>query len=164
MSMCCYVNELPVKRPQKKVSDSKRTTSDPMFPGYINNSQIIFGGRIMSSIDKLAYMTAKEHAEQEVVTLSAYILFHKPVYPNYNLVLKSSVNYVGKTSMEVGVRVEAENSITGDIYHANTAYLTMVAIDQDKKSVIVPELVTKTYDEIRRRKEARQRLKILKNL
>ena len=83
--------------------------------------------------------------------------FHHPVYIGDVLTLKASVNYVGRTSMEVGVRVEAENLITGEVRHTGSAYLTFVALDADKRPILLPPLILETDEDRHRNKEAEER-------
>lgn len=83
--------------------------------------------------------------------------FHYPVYVGDLLTLKASVNYVGKTSMEVGVRVESENLITGEKRHTGSAYLTFVALDANKRPIQLPPLILETDDDRHRNAEAEER-------
>ncbi|MDD5082973.1 MAG: hotdog domain-containing protein, partial [Dehalococcoidales bacterium] len=83
--------------------------------------------------------------------------FHHPVFVGDLLTLKASVNLVGKTSMEVGVRVESENLISGQNWHTASAYLTYVSLDKDGRPVMIPPIILETEDELRRNREAQQR-------
>ncbi len=115
----------------------------------------------MKLIDTAAGVVAKRHAGSNVVTASIDSLdFHHPVYVGDVVFFKASINYVGNTSMEVGVRVEAENPITGEIRHTASAYLTFVALDETGKPRKVPHLILETEEEKRRHKEAERRRQI----
>ena len=93
-----------------------------------------------------------------VVTASIdYLQFVKPVFTGWIVNLKASVNYVGKTSMEVGVRVDAENPRTGETFHTASAYLSFVALDPNKKPVAIPPLAVESVDEKRRNADAMKR-------
>lgn len=102
-----------------------------VLPTHTNSLGTIFGGVVMSWIDIAAAITAQRHSRQPVVTASVDDLhFFAPIKLGWVVNLFASVNYVGKTSMEVGVRVEAENPQTGERFHSCSAYLTFVAVDQ----------------------------------
>jgi acyl-CoA hydrolase len=129
-----------------------------VLPSHTNSLRTIFGGVVMSWIDIAAAISAQRHARTAVVTASIDSLsFVAPVYEGWVVNLKASVNFVAKTSMEVGVRVEAENPRTGEHFHTSTAYLTFVAIGPDGRPVPIPPLTPETPDEVRRFKEAKQR-------
>lgn len=118
----------------------------------------VFGGTILRLVDEVASIVAFKHARSNVVTASIdRIDFHSPVYVGDMLRLIASINYVHKTSMEVGVRAEAENPLTGDIRHTGTCYLTYVALDKNRKPIPVPRLKPQTEEEKRRWKEATER-------
>jgi acyl-CoA hydrolase len=105
-------------------------------------------------------MVASRHANANAVTASIdRVDFYSPVYVGDLLRLLASVNYTGKTSMEVGVRVEAENFRTGEVRHTASAYLTFVALDADGKPMQVPRIILGTGAEMRRNREARVRRK-----
>jgi len=112
----------------------------------------------MKLIDTAGGVAAARHARAHVVTASIDRLdFHHPVFIGDVLTLKASVNYVGKTSMEVGVRVEAENLLTGETRHTGSAYLTFVALDANKRPITLPPLVLETDAEKHRHQEAEER-------
>lgn len=118
----------------------------------------VHGGVVMKHIDSTAGIVAVRHASTNVVTASIDRLdFFSPVFIGDLLHLKASLNMVGRTSMEVGVRVEAENFITGEIRHTASAYLTFVALGDDGRPVEVPPLTLETEEENRRHQEARAR-------
>src|SRR5262245_11654637 len=145
-------------RPSKPVKESQHETSELMMPGDANNLGHVFGGVILSMMDKCAAIAAFRHSRASVVTASIdRVDFREPIFLGDLVVMKASVNYVGRTSMEVGVRVEAEELLTGRRRHTNSCYLTFVAVDGANRPVEVPELRPETPDEIRRFDAARQR-------
>ncbi len=118
----------------------------------------VHGGSIMKQVDNTAGLVAVRHTGGNVVTASIDRLnFHKPVYVGDILRIKSSINMVGSTSMEVGVSVDAENVLTGETRHTATAYLTFVALDEKGNPRKVPELILETDNDRRRNSEAIQR-------
>jgi acyl-CoA hydrolase len=118
----------------------------------------VHGGTIMKLIDTAAGIVARRHCRTNVVTASMDRLdFHEPVFIGELVLLRASINHTGKTSMEVGVRVEAENLLTGEVRHTNSAYLTMVALDEDRKPTPVPKIVPETEHEKRRFGEGQKR-------
>jgi len=129
-----------------------------VLPQHTNSLGNAFGGTIMSWIDICAAMAAQRHARQVVVTASMDRLdFLAPIKSGQLVNLRSSVNYVGRTSMEVGVRVEAEDTLTGARVHAASAYLTFVAIDGDGRASPVRPMTPATSDEKLRWQEAEAR-------
>lgn len=129
-----------------------------MLPQYTNSLGTAFGGTILSWIDVCAAMSAQRHARAVVVTASMdQIDFLAPIRGGQLVTLRSTVNYVGRTSMEVGVRVEAEDTITGVRVHAASAYVTFVALGEDGKPREVRRLDTHTAAEKLRFQEGRAR-------
>jgi len=123
-----------------------------------NTVGFVHGGTVMKLCDEAAGIAAIKHSRCRVVTAAMdRMTFLLPVHVGHLLTLKAAVNAVWRTSMEVGVRVEAENPRTGDVSHTNTAYLTMVAVDDGGHPLAVPPLVTETPDEKRREREAQVR-------
>ncbi len=115
----------------------------------------------MKLIDNTAGIVAGRHANSNVVTASIDRLdFHNPIYVSDLLVVHACINYVGRSSMEIGARVEAENFRTGERRHTASAYLTYVALDSEGKPMSVPPLILKTDEEKRRHQEAEERRKI----
>ena len=142
----------------KRVKESSVVIAQVMIPQDANPAGNIHGGVIMKLIDTAAAVVASRHARSNVVTVSIDRLdFHHPVFVGDLLFFKSSLNMVGRTSMEIGVRVEAENLITGDIRRTASAYLTYVALDKEGRPHKVPALIIETEEEIRRNREARMR-------
>jgi acyl-CoA hydrolase len=147
-----------VSRPSKPVKDSQHETSELMMPGDANNMGHVFGGVIMSMMDKCAAISAFRHCRAPVVTASIdRVDFREPIHLGDLVVMKSSVNFAGRTSMEVGVRVEAEELMTGRRRHTNSCYLTFVAVDKAGRPIEVPELRPETADEKRRFLAAQER-------
>lgn len=122
-----------------------------------NSAGFVHGGTVMRLVDEAAGLAAIKHSGRRVVTAGMdRMTFLTPVFVGELLRCSSSVNAVWRTSMEVGVRVEAENPFTGETRHTSTAYLTMVALE-DGKPVAAPRLVTESDEELRRQREAEVR-------
>ena len=150
---------------EKTVSKSRVEMTQAMLPMDANRAGNVYGGTIMKLIDTAAGIVAQRHCRTNVVTASMDRLdFHEPVLVGELVLLRASINYVGNTSMEVGVRVEAENMMTGEVRHTNSAYLTMVSLDENRKPAPVPKIVLETEDEKRRFKEGRMRAQHRKEL
>ena len=144
----------------KKVSDSKVIMHELILPNDTNILGNILGGRVMHFIDICAAMSAYKHARSAVVTASIdHLNFLSPAKKGDILILKSSVNYVSSTSMEIGVRVESENTMTGAITHTASAHLTFVALDSDRKPKKVEKIVPETKIEKERYRSADKRVK-----
>src|SRR5678816_326480 len=142
----------------RTVSESQHETSALMMPGDANNLGHVFGGVIMAMVDTTAAVAAIRHARATCVTASIdRVDFREPIHLGDLVVMKSSVNFVGRTSMEVGVRVEAEDMLTGNRRHTNSCYLTFVAVDRNGRPLEVPELVPESPDELRRNAAAAER-------
>jgi len=142
----------------KPVSASQVVMTQLVLPSHTNSIGSVFGGTVMSWIDIAAAICAQRHSNKEVVTASIDRLdFVAPVYKGWVVNLKASVNFVSRTSMEVGVRVDAENPKTGETFHTATAYLTFVALGSTGKPVEIPGLQLETEDEKRRFAEGQKR-------
>ena len=142
----------------KTVKDSVVVISHVMMPQDANPAGNVHGGVIMKLIDQIATVVAMRHARSIAVTASIdRIDFHYPIFVGNMLTLKASVNMVGTTSMEVGVRVEAENPLTGEVRHTASAYLTFVALDDYGKPTAVPGIIAETPDQLRRQSQAKER-------
>jgi uncharacterized protein (TIGR00369 family) len=142
----------------KKISESRVILAQAMNPENANPAGNVHGGDIMKLIDTAGGVAATRHARAHVVTASIDRMdFHHPVYIGDFLTLKASINYVGKTSMEVGVRVEAENLITGEKRHTGSAYLTFVALDHQKRPIQLQPLILETEEDEHRNREATAR-------
>lgn len=142
----------------KPVSASTVVMTQLVLPEHTNSLDSIFGGVIMSWIDICGAIAAQRHSAGDVVTASIDDLhFIAPVYKGWVVNLKSSVNFVAKTSMEVGVRIDAENPRTGGSFHTASAYLTFVGIGPDGKPRVVPPLILETSEDRRRHEQAQAR-------
>jgi uncharacterized protein (TIGR00369 family) len=142
----------------RPVSGSKTVMAKTMLPSDANPYGNVHGGEVMRLIDDCAGAAAIRHARTRVVTAFVDELsFLAPVYVGNLVTAKASVNHVGKTSMEVGVRVEAEDLETGKVVHVSSAYLVFVAIDAQGKPRALPPLIVETDDERRRMRAAEQR-------
>ena len=138
--------------------ESQHETSELMMPQHANALGHVFGGVVLSMMDTAAAVAAFRHARNNVVTVSIdRVDFREPVHVGDLVVMKASVNYVGRSSMEVGLRVEAEDLVSGVRRHTNSCYMTFVAIDRNGRPVEVPELKPETPDEQRRYAAARER-------
>ena len=135
----------------KTVAGSKTVMSRTMLPSDANPYGNVHGGEIMRLIDEVAGAAATRHARARVVTARIDELsFLAPVYVGHLVTAKASVNHVGRTSMEVGVRVDSEDLLTGGSVHVASAYLVFVAIDERGRPVPLPPLTAETADERRR--------------
>ncbi|MGA3297410.1 MAG: acyl-CoA thioesterase [Candidatus Bathyarchaeia archaeon] len=145
----------------KSPNESTTTVVRIMMPMDANVAGNVFGGAILRLIDEVASIAAYKHARNNVVTASIDRMdFFSPVYVGDLLRFIASINYVHRTSMEIGVRVEAENPISGMVRHTGTCFLTHVALDKQGKPVLVPPLKLETVEEKRRWAEAEVRRKI----
>jgi acyl-CoA hydrolase len=139
----------------KRSQDSRIVIIQQMTQQDANLAGNVHGGVVMKHIDSTAGIVAIRHASGNVVTASIDRLdFFSPVFIGDLLHLQASLNMVGRTSMEVGVRVEAENFLTGQVRHTASAYLTFVALGNDGRPVEVPPLILETEEEKRRHQEA----------
>lgn len=145
-------------RPTRPVQASQHESSEIMMPHHANNLGHVFGGDVLAMMDRTAAVAAIRHARGTCVTASIdRVDFREPIHVGDLVVMKASVNYVGRSSMEVGVRVEAEDMITGARRHTNSAYLTFVAIDRNGRPVELPALNPESADEWRRFEAAKER-------
>src|SRR5208282_5530266 len=144
--------------PGKTVSTSTSEIVEIVLPNDANLLGNMLGGRVMHLIDIAGALAANRHANSHVVTASVdYLDFRFPIHVGEWVVLKSSVNRVFHTSMEVGVKVFAENILTGERKHTSSAYVTFVAIDQERVPLEVPPLILETEADRRRFREAGER-------
>jgi uncharacterized protein (TIGR00369 family) len=140
---------------------SRTTITELMIPSYANFGGKIHGGILLSLMDKVAYACATKHAGAYVVTVSVdNVEFRQPVEVGELVSLHASVNYVGKSSLIVGIKVVAENIKTATVKHTNTSYFTMVAKDDEGKPTAVPPLILEDDIDIRRFLEAMKRKEI----
>jgi len=149
-------SEMPL--PFKTVHFSRTTITELMIPSYANFGGKIHGGILLSLMDKVAYVCAAKHAGNYCVTASIdTVNFLAPVEVGELVSLMASVNYVGKTSLVVGIRVVSENVKTNVVKHTNTSYFTMVAKNERNEPVAVPGLILENHEQIRRFEDARRR-------
>lgn len=149
----------------KHIEESQLVMTQLMLPSHSNFSGFIHGGYVLSLMDQVAFACASKHSGHYCVTASVNkVDFLNPIEVGDLLTLKASINYTGRTSMVVGLRVESENIKTGVIKHCNSSYFTMVAKGSDGKSTPVPGLILNSEESIRRftrsiirQKQAKQR-------
>lgn len=128
------------------------------MPNMANNMGNVFGGVILSLVDRVAAVVATRHARRPCVTVSVdQVDFKEPIYLGELVTAQASVNFTGRTSMEVGVRIESENLLTGKRRWTNSCYVTYVAVDERGKPTAVPPAVPETDEEKRRYKAAEAR-------
>ena len=144
----------------KPVSHSQVTMTQLMSPQDTNLFGNVFGGVILAAVDRIAYVCAARHSGGPCVTASFdQVDFRSPIQIGEIVTLEASINAVGKTSAEVGVRVSAENVQGDGRRHTNSCYVTMVAIDDAGHPIPMPRLVIETEDELRRYQDAEERKK-----
>ncbi|MGE0763169.1 MAG: acyl-CoA thioesterase [Bdellovibrionales bacterium] len=140
------------------VKDSITTMTELVLPQHTNALGTVFGGVIMSWIDICAAIAGSRHTSRQVVTASIDALnFVAPVYKGWIVSLHAAVNYVGRTSMEIGVRVDAETPIERKKVHTASAYLTFVALDQHGRPIEIPPVLPETPEQKRRYEAAQLR-------
>ena len=150
--------------PEFKSVDASRTTiTELMIPSYANFGGKIHGGIILGLMDKIAYACAAKHAGGYCVTVSVdRVDFLQPIEVGELVSLLASVNYVGNSSMVIGIRVESENVKQGTIRHTNTSFFTMVAKDEHGNPTQVPGLLLESREDVRRYLEATMRIQLRK--
>lgn len=142
----------------KAPSESAVVMTELVLPSHTNALGTIFGGQIMSWVDIAAAIAAGKHSRRNVVTASLDALhFLAPVKLGHFVHIKATVNFASTTSMEIGVRVDSENPITGEVTHCSTAYTTFVALGEHGRPTPVPPIVPETPEEKRRYEAAKQR-------
>ena len=144
--------------PAKRIRDSQTTISQLMQLTDANPVGNVHGGALLRLMDEVGGIAAARHAGRPVVTVAIdSVAFYSPVYVGNLVTLKASVNYVGKTSLEVGVRVEAMDVLSGQITHTNSAYLVYVSLDENGQPVEVPPLIAETPEEEQRLRDGQER-------
>ena len=142
----------------KPAKSSETTITELMIPSFANFGGKIHGGILLSLMDKVAYATATKHSGAYCVTVSVDTVdFLQPVEVGDLVSLHARVNYVGRSSMVIGIKVIAENVKQGSVKHTNTCYFTMVAKDEEGNLQTVPPLILESKDEVRRFVEAIKR-------
>lgn len=142
----------------KPVRNSVVEMTELVLPHHTNQLGTIFGGQIMAWIDIAAAIAAGRHSRRTCVTASIDAMnFVAPVKLGHYVLIKASVNYAGRTSMEIGVRLDSENPATGDKTHVATAYLTFVALDHNGRPTETPPVIPETDTQKRRYKDAQKR-------
>lgn len=144
--------------PGKPVRESQSEMTEVVLPNDANVLGHILGGKVMHLMDIAAAIAAHRHARNHVVTASVdHLDFRHPIKVGQLIVLKSSVNRVFKTSMEVGVKVFSEDILSGTRLHTSSAYLTFVALDEQGRRKAIPPVIPETEDEQRRYRQAEER-------
>ncbi|MDF0716267.1 acyl-CoA thioesterase [Muricauda sp. 334s03] len=142
----------------KSSRESRVSITELMLPSHSNFGGKVHGGHILNLMDQIAFACASKHSQSYCVTASVNrVDFLNPIDVGELVTLKASINYTGKTSMVVGVRVESENVTTGKVKHCNSSYFTMVAKGEDGKNKPVPGLILKTKQDIRRFARSKER-------
>ena len=150
-------SELPTKKP----ADSIAVVSELMMPHQVNNIGHLFGGELLSMVDRAAAVSAMRHSGSVAVTVSIdQVDFKEPIYSGELVTCTARVNFVGRTSMEIGVEVEAENLLTRNKRLTNTCLLTFVAIDQMHRPYPVPALDLSDSEDERRFREGMRRREV----
>jgi len=145
----------------RKPADSRSVVSELMMPNQVNNLGHVFGGVVLSMVDRAAAVAAMRHAGRPSVTVSIdRVDFKEPIQAGELVTCTAQVNFVGRTSMEIGVRVEAENLLSGVKRHTNSCLLTFVAIDDDHRPCHVPPLDTSDPEDARRNREGQRRREV----
>ena len=143
---------------EQPVSKSQVIMNEMVLPNDANALGNVLGGHVMHLMDMCAAMAAMRHCRRVVVTASVdQLSFHHPVKVGELMSLRSSVNYTDRTSMEVGIRVEAEHPLTGERRHTSSAYFTFVALDEQGRPTQVPKVAPQSEVEQRRFRAARKR-------
>jgi len=161
MVMMTTPPEAPPQLPAKPVRESQAIYTELTLPNDANSLGTLFGGKLMQCVDLCAAIAAVRHARCAVVTASVdQLTFLQPVKIGQLVILKSSVNRVFRTSMEVGVKVWVEDLASGEVKHVSSAYLTFVALDKDRQRIPIGPVTPETEDEIRRYEHAGHRREV----
>ena len=134
--------------PPRPASASQSIMTELMMPNMANNLGNVFGGVILSLIDRAAAVAAGRHARNPCVTVAIdRVEFREPIHLGELVIAKANVDYVGRTSLDIGVRVEAENILTGERRHTNSCHMTFVAIDEHGHPTAVPPVKPESRQE-----------------
>lgn len=165
ITISTVMNKESMNKLTKTVSETAIEMREMVMPNHTNVHGTVFGGTVMSWIDIAAAMVAARHCGRPVVTAHIDdIDFIAPVKMGFHVLIQASLNYVGRSSMIVGVKVTSENPYTGESKTTTKAYLTFVALDEAGRPTEVPGLVTETEDEIRRYENAKKRVQMKKDV
>ena len=157
-SVKIWINKM---HPAKTISASRISIAQLMLPEHANTHGNVHGGWIMKLVDEAGALACMRHAQHRVVTVAIdQMTFQQPIQIGDLIILKAEVSYVGRTSLEAEVRVLAENPITGEQVHTNTAYLVYVALDEEGNAVEVPALIAESPEEKERLRKAKERQKL----
>lgn len=149
---------MPEEKMGRPVRESRSEMSELALPNDANMLGTLFGGKVMSLVDLAGSLAAVRHARGPVVTASVdYMTFLHPIHIGQLVILRSQVNRVFRTSMEVGVKVFVEDLRTREVKHTSSAYLTFVAIDREGNRVPVAPAIPETDEEVRRYSDAGER-------
>lgn len=149
---------MPKQPKAKPISASQISIAQLMQPEHANNLGNVHGGWIMKLVDEAGALACMRHAQRRVVTVAIdRMIFRQPIRIGDLVNLKAQVTYAGRTSMEAEVQVTAENPVTGEQTHTNTAYLVYVAMDSQGQPVQIPALFGETDEEKKRMQQARER-------
>ena len=144
--------------PEKKANQSRTEISQLMLPQHANFAGTVYGGTILSIADGVAYVCAARHAGPNCVTVSVdRVDFREPIRIGELVTLLASVNFTGRSSMEIGIKIIAENLKTGGKRHTNSCYFTMVCLDDQGRPKEAPRILPETAEEKRRYEEGRKR-------
>lgn len=142
----------------KSSKESRVSITELMLPSHSNFGGKVHGGHILNLMDQIAFACASKHSQSYCVTASVNrVDFLNPIEVGELVTLKASINYTGKTSLVVGVRVESENVTTGEVKHCNSSYFTMVSKGTNGKNKAVPGLILKSKQDIRRFARSKER-------
>jgi uncharacterized protein (TIGR00369 family) len=142
----------------KAIRASRISIAQLMYPEHANNLGNVHGGWIMKLVDEAGALACMRHAQRRVVTVAIdSMVFRQPIRIGDLIILNAEVTYAGRTSMEAEVQVQAENPVTGERIHTNTAYLVYVALDDDGDPVPVPPLKAETEEEKQKMEQANER-------
>lgn len=151
----------PLENAPRSPTESQGSVSELMMPHHVNHLGHVFGGVILAMVDRAAAVTAMRHSRQQCVTVSIdRVDFREPIYAGESVTCHAVVTFVGRTSMEVGVEVLAENLLTGAERHTNTCFLTFVAIDDKSCPVSVRPLKLETEEQQQRFREGQRRREV----
>lgn len=151
---------MPEELPAKPISASQISIAQLMQPEHANNLGNVHGGWIMKLVDEAGALACMRHAQRRVVTVAIdQMVFRQPIRIGDLVILNAEVTYTGRTSLEAEVQVTAENPVTGERTHTNTAYLVYVALDKTGQPALVPPLIVETDEQKQRMQQAQERQK-----